>query len=217
MTRTPLKALVVEDEPNVVDFIRRTMVVLGHDCICATNVQDAREALRSGGFDYILLDLKIPALPDGLFPSIDGGMAVLAEIGDQPGNGHVPIFAMTSHTDQGFDMAVKLTNMGVSRCIPKPLDDKPLSQIIREVLGSHKKRPALSGKAGRRKRGHPPCHDPNKDRQLMEEWAAVRGKAGMTRKEFCASKSIPLKAFIQAQDRFRKQQISVNAGPPPEA
>ncbi len=39
----------------------------------------------------------------------------------------------------------------------------------------------------------------------MEDWTHVRGKAGMTRKEFCASKGIAFQAFIQAQDRFRKQ------------
>jgi len=137
MTKPPLIALVVEDDANVVEFIRRTMIVLGHDCICATNVQDAREALRRGGLDYILLDLKIPALPDGLFPSIDCGMTFLAEIGNERGNGHMPVFVMTSYTDQGFGMAVKLANMGASRCIPKPLDDKPLSQIIQEVLADH--------------------------------------------------------------------------------
>ena len=39
----------------------------------------------------------------------------------------------------------------------------------------------------------------------MAEWAQVRGKAGMTRKEFCAMKRISLRSFIRAQDRFRKQ------------
>jgi len=47
---------------------------------------------------------------------------------------------MTSHTDQGFDMAVKLAQMGATRCIPKPLEDKPLSQIIQEVLTEHGKK-----------------------------------------------------------------------------
>ncbi len=56
-----------------------------------------------------------------------------------------------------------------------------------------------------RKRGHPPSQAPGRDHRLMEEWAQVRGKAGTTRKEFCAAKGISLQAFIQAQDRFRKQ------------
>lgn len=148
MTRTRLKALIVEDDSNVVECIRRTMIVLDHDCVCVTNVQDAREALRREEFHYVLLDLKIPAMPDGLFPTIDSGMTFLAEIGRERGNGRTPILVMTSHTDQGFGMAVKLTQMGASRCIPKPLDDKPLSQIIQEVLDEHSKRFPPDGRLG---------------------------------------------------------------------
>ena len=149
----PPRALVVEDDGNVVEFIRRTMVVLGHDCICATNVQDARKAMQQGTFDYALLDLKIPAMPDGLFPSIDCGMTFLAEIGRRRGDGRMRVIVMTSHTDQGFGMAVKLAHMGASRCVPKPLDDKPLSQIIQEVIADGNGHAAPAGQTGAAPRG----------------------------------------------------------------
>jgi hypothetical protein len=57
----------------------------------------------------------------------------------------------------------------------------------------------------RRRRGHPRRQDPAQDRRLMEEWHQVRGRAGMTRKEFCRLKAISFKDFVQAQDRFRKR------------
>jgi len=57
----------------------------------------------------------------------------------------------------------------------------------------------------RRRRGHPRRQDPAQDRRLVEEWHQVRGRAGMTRKEFCAAKGITLQAFIRVQDRVRKQ------------
>jgi len=66
-------------------------------------------------------------------------------------------------------------------------------------------RPAEGASTPRRKRGAPRRQDPVQDRRLMAEWAQVRGKAGMTRKEFCAMKKISLRSFIRAQDRFRKQ------------
>ena len=187
MTRTPLRALVVEDDGNVVDFIRRTMVVLGHDCVCATNVQDAREALRKGDFHYVLLDLKIPAMPDGLFPNIDSGMTFLAEIGKERGNGRTPIFVMTSHTDQGFGMAVKLTQMGASHCIPKPLDDKPLSQIIQEVLADHSRRSLLDGKTSQPVSQEPQPKQPKtvdlqaQSTECYGELEAVKGGRGLLR------------------------------------
>lgn len=65
--------------------------------------------------------------------------------------------------------------------------------------------PAGGMPASRPRRGAPRRHDPIQDRRLMAEWAQVRGKAGMTRKEFCVMKGISLRSFIRAQDRFRKQ------------
>ena len=146
--KTPPRALVVEDDPNVVEFIRRTMVVLGHDCVCATNLQDAREALRNNGLHYVLLDLSLPATPDGLFPVIDSGMTFLEEVGVAHGIGNIPVFVMTSFTDQGFAMATKLTQMGAIRCIPKPLEDRSLAQIIREDLAAHKRKASANSKTG---------------------------------------------------------------------
>jgi len=148
MTKTSLRALVVEDDANVVDFIRHTMVVLGHDCVCATNLHDAREALHNAEFDYVLLDLRIPAMPDGMFPDADSGMTFLAEIGSKHGIGRMPVFMMTSYTDQGFAMATKLTQMGATRCIPKPLEDKSLSQVIRQALAEHSRNLQADGKTG---------------------------------------------------------------------
>jgi len=54
-------------------------------------------------------------------------------------------------------------------------------------------------------RGAPRQHDPAKDRKIMQEWAQARGKAGLTRKEFCDKKGITMLMFVQAQDRHRKQ------------
>lgn len=66
---------------------------------------------------------------------------------------------------------------------------------------------AEGDRAPPRKRGAPCRHDPAKDRRLMEQWAQVRGRAGMTRKEFCALKriSLSLQELVQAQDRLRKR------------
>ena len=61
-----------------------------------------------------------------------------------------------------------------------------------------------------RPRGAPRHYDPLKDRRLMEDWARVRGKAGLSRKEFCSEKEIKLAKFVQAQDRYRKQRALAN-------
>ncbi|MFB3893602.1 MAG: hypothetical protein ACE15C_16435 [Phycisphaerae bacterium] len=57
-----------------------------------------------------------------------------------------------------------------------------------------------------RSHGAPRQYSTTQDRKLMEEWAQKRGKAGLTRKEFCEGKMITVGQFIQAQDRQRKQR-----------
>ena len=79
-----------------------------------------------------------------------------------------------------------------------------LLSVIRLESGG----PAEGTSAPRRRRGARRRHDPDRDRRLMVEWTQVRGKAGMTRKEFCALKGITLRTFIQTQDRFRKQSAA---------
>ena len=64
----------------------------------------------------------------------------------------------------------------------------------------------------RRPRGTPRQYSAAKDRRLMKDWAEVGGKAGLTRKEFCEKKGIPLKMFVQAQDRCRKQMAAAAQG-----
>ena len=68
--------------------------------------------------------------------------------------------------------------------------------------------------APRRKRGAPHRHDPVTDRKLMDEWGRVRGKAGMTRKEFCAMKGIAIRSFVQSQDRSRKHAAQASSAAP---
>ena len=136
------RALVVEDDGLVVEFIKRSLVALDHDCQVAHNLADAREILGTDNLSYVILDLKIPALADGLFPEIDYGMTFLDDIQRIKGKGRLPVIVMTSHTGEGFSLAVKLTRMGANACISKPLNDekKPLTQVVKEVLEDHYKK-----------------------------------------------------------------------------
>ncbi len=60
-------ALVVEDDPQMMEAITDTLFTLGHDHELATNLQDARELIQRRDFDYGLFDLQIPAKPDRVF------------------------------------------------------------------------------------------------------------------------------------------------------
>jgi CheY-like chemotaxis protein len=90
------RALVVEDDPHVMEYIEETMCSLDHEHVWATNQQDARQNLRSGKFDYVLLDLQIPATSTRDMASTEFGITLLREIKAHSG-GATPVIITTSH------------------------------------------------------------------------------------------------------------------------
>ncbi|MBO0767620.1 MAG: response regulator transcription factor [Solirubrobacterales bacterium] len=59
------RALVVEDDPNIVDLIRSNLAVRGYDTVVSTDGRDAIRLLETESPDIVLLDLMLPDA-DGL-------------------------------------------------------------------------------------------------------------------------------------------------------
>lgn len=59
------RVLVVEDEPNIADFIRRGLVYKGYDVDTAASGEDALETARERLPDLVILDLMLPGM-DGV-------------------------------------------------------------------------------------------------------------------------------------------------------
>ena len=57
------KALIVDDDPRIMKIIEETLQGLNHEHVWVTNQHDARRALDIEQFDYVLLELRIPAKP----------------------------------------------------------------------------------------------------------------------------------------------------------
>ncbi len=55
-----MKILVVEDEPLVADFLRRGLVAEGHAVTLAGDGGEGHAYALAGGFDVILLDVRLP-------------------------------------------------------------------------------------------------------------------------------------------------------------
>lgn len=56
-------ALVVEDDDRIIDQIEDTLFSLGHKFERVANQAEAQQKLEANGYDYVLLDLHIPARP----------------------------------------------------------------------------------------------------------------------------------------------------------
>src|SRR5947209_13284027 len=68
---TPARVLVIEDEPGIVDFVRRGLEAEGYTVESAPDGLEGERRALAGGFDVVMLDLMLPGR---------GGLEVLASI-----------------------------------------------------------------------------------------------------------------------------------------
>ena len=129
-------ALIVEDDPKVMETIEDTLFSFGHEHVWVKNQHDARAALRTHHFHYVLLDLQIPAKPNRGGASKEFGVNLLREIRRTQDADQLPVVIMTAYSADCLDLTTELVANGASDFIAKPFHDKqrPLAKVIRKVL-----------------------------------------------------------------------------------
>jgi len=60
-----LRALVVDDEPELAEILTESLGALGFACVVAGNGREALDAIAKGGFDAIFCDVRMPVM-DGM-------------------------------------------------------------------------------------------------------------------------------------------------------
>src|SRR5947209_15981175 len=60
VARAPARVLVVEDEPGIVDFVRRGLEAEGFVVESALDGLDGERRALAGGWDVVVLDLMLP-------------------------------------------------------------------------------------------------------------------------------------------------------------
>jgi DNA-binding response OmpR family regulator len=121
MTRTKLVALVVEDDPTLLDLVTETIESLGHEVSSASSQDDALKLLEDTMFDYVLLDLKIP-LREGRLPRLEIGFTLLERIVSLPGARRPGVIVMTAHGDD-HEYCRRALREGADDFIKKPFDN----------------------------------------------------------------------------------------------
>lgn len=134
MSRTKYVALVVEDDPTLLDLVTETIESLGHDVSSASSQQDALSLLEDTMFDYVLLDLKIP-LREGRLPRLEIGFTLLERIVSLPGARRPGVIVMTAHGDD-HEYCRRALREGADDFIKKPFDSGKESpeQAIKQLL-----------------------------------------------------------------------------------
>lgn len=125
-TIRPLRILLAEDslvnQKLAVGLLERH----GHVVTVANNGLEAINALESGRFDVVLMDVQMPEL-DGL-----AATRQIREREQQTGR-HIPIIAMTAHALKG-DRDRCLAS-GMDEYVSKPIRERQLLAAMRAVLG----------------------------------------------------------------------------------
>ncbi len=125
MTKTPLKILLVEDN-QVNQLVATAMLATqGYHVDVAENGIEGVEAVRTGDYDVVLMDIQMPEMN-----GVEATRMIRAFDGEK---GSIPIIAVTAHAMQG-DRETYLA-AGMNDYVSKPIDPKILLETIRRWAG----------------------------------------------------------------------------------
>ena len=117
---SPLRVLVVEDEPATLRLMARLIRGLGHAVTTAGTIASAYEAFEAGEFDLIVSDI---GLPDGTGLELMRRVVAL--------RGRIPAIALTGYGME--DDIIRSREAGFTAHMTKPIDFTKLEAMIRQV------------------------------------------------------------------------------------
>ena len=119
------KLLLVEDTPEIWDFLSRRLGRRGHEVVLAHDGEAGLASAREARPEVILLDMNLP---------IKDGWSVARELKADPPTSGIPIIALTAHALAG-DREQALA-AGCDDYHPKPVDFSRLLTQIDAALGA---------------------------------------------------------------------------------
>lgn len=125
------KALIIEDDLDVVKLLQEEILELGYVLEVSVDGQIGLEKALSNKYEFILLDLRLPNL---------SGLEVCKKIREQ--DSETPIIVISSKTDEVS--TVVLLEVGADDYIAKPFRVEELKARIKAVLRRKVSSPTLS-------------------------------------------------------------------------
>ena len=116
-----MTVLVVDDEENARESLSSLLTKQGYEVVGAATMAEARDYLKRGTGDVVLLDVM---LPDGYGPDL---LIEIAQQAIRP-----PIILITAYGD--IDMAVEAMKNGAHDFLTKPVQFKRLEQSINRAV-----------------------------------------------------------------------------------
>jgi CheY-like chemotaxis protein len=145
-------ALVVDDNPGILDDVKDRLESMGHTCDCVSCQEKARILLDEKTYSYVLLDLEIP-VKYGRPSRLQNGQNLISEIRKIRGHESIPIVIMTSHGKDGPQLAVEVMRCnGANDYVTKPFPEKghTLEKAIMDALwAAGRSHPAARKRSGK--------------------------------------------------------------------
>ena len=117
------KILVIDDEKNIRDGIKKSLEYEGYEVVTADNGEKGIETVYKGGIDLVITDLKMPEKT---------GEEFLKEILEF--DKHIPVIVLTGHGN--VETAVDMMRLGAYDFMTKPFNLDKMLLIIARALES---------------------------------------------------------------------------------
>lgn len=131
MSDQPQRLVIVDDDPELLQFLMEELKGAGYDCVGVDNGQQALLHLRQNTVDLALLDWSLPDL---------SGVEICARL--RRTDDRTPVLMLTAR--DGIEERVHALDTGVDDYLVKPFDVKELHARVRACL----RRSALTAPAG---------------------------------------------------------------------
>jgi two-component system response regulator PilR (NtrC family) len=115
------QALVIDDEPDILELLTMTLGDMSIDCVTAENIAQAKQALSQQKFDLCLTDMR---LPDG------NGLDFVTIV--QKTHPELPVAVITAHGN--MDFAVQALKLGAFDFVSKPVKLRVLRELVATAL-----------------------------------------------------------------------------------
>ncbi|MCW9023713.1 MAG: sigma-54 dependent transcriptional regulator, partial [Gammaproteobacteria bacterium] len=194
-------ALIIDDEPDILELLEITLSRMGVDCHSAGNLKEAQAILGKAQFDLCLTDMR---LPDG-----DGIDFVRYIQSHAP---EVPVAMITAHGS--METAIEALKAGAFDFVSKPVDLKILRDLVNSALRLKDKPKAVSSSSRSMLLGQSSVMQ--RTRQTIEKLARsqapvyISGPSG-------AGKELAARSIHEQSPRCEQAFVPVNCGAiPPE-
>ncbi|EML1598457.1 sigma-54-dependent Fis family transcriptional regulator [Burkholderia cenocepacia] len=118
--------LIVDDDAAFRDGLAETLADLGHRAVEAAFGRAALSALRGGGIECVFLDFRLPDLD---------GLAVLAQLRDDPALAAIPVVMLTAHATS--DNTIEAMRLGAFDHLTKPIGRRDIAQLLERIVSAN--------------------------------------------------------------------------------